>query len=237
MSKNTLDPKKQISDRLLTLAKKNKAKSYAQWFNEKKLDTRINSSTSQVNASTKYALANRDLKTNALAQNSGYGEYLIDKARSSYLGAMAKAQDKIEATKQKSLSGYQDYVEGLENKRGEKVDDTFETLLTLGITDVQEAYRRALGAGLSTDDAKAVARQTTSLTRTALYQKAIAEIISNRYTGHQAENYALSLGLSEDDAHELERIANVLNNLKSNPNYYYSSDYVQYIEDLKNTRK
>ena len=237
MSNNTLDPKKQISDRLLALKKKNNAKSYAAWLNGMTRDARIDSSAAKMTASTNRALQERGIKASPMARGSGYGEYLLEKARGGYLNQMVGADNALEAAMQKSLGGYQSYIEGIENDRQKLVDSTFKTLLSLGITDIDEAYRRARGAGLTEIDAKDVARSITSATRTELYRKAISTIIAKYYTGRQAEKYAISIGLSSEDAHELERIANILNQLSSNPNYSYSSDYAKYIEELKNTTK
>ena len=42
----------------------------------------------------------------------------------------------------KTLDGYQKYVEKLENDRRELVKSTFKNILGLGITDVNDAYKR-----------------------------------------------------------------------------------------------
>ena len=236
MSSKTLDPKKLINDSLRSVAKKNKAKSYSAWLGESTVDPRISSYDALVNASTKYAMNQRGIKSSTEALNSGYGKYLADKATSSYLGASVDAKNEAEQKRQQSFSGYQSYVEGLDKSRQELVDSTTRSIRNLGITDINEAYKRAMLAGLSESDAKEVAMGATSATRTELFQKAVSTIISKYYTAHQAQEYALAIGLPRTDAEELGKVAGILNQLTSNPNYY-SGDYTKYIEELKNTIK
>ena len=237
MSSKTLTPEKQLSAMLRSIAKKNKAKSYAAWLNENTLDTRIGASDALVSASTSHAMSKREIAKDPTLAASGYGRYLLDREKSSYLGETTKIKDGLAQQAQKSISGYRGYVEGLENDRRDLVNSTFKSILTLGITDLNEAYKRAKSAGLSESDARAVAKDTTSAAINDLYQKAVSTIISRYYTSHQAKEYALALGLPTKDAEELARVADVLNQLTSNPNYYYSSDYVKYIDELKNTTK
>ena len=236
MSSKTLDPQKLINEKLRSIAKKNKAKSYSAWLSESTLDPRIGASDALVNAATKYALNKREIGASREAINSGYGKYLADQNRSSYLGAKAAANQELEKKTQQSLAGYQSYVEALDKKRRELMDTTHKSILNLGITDISDAYRRAKNSGLSESDARAVAKDATSVTRTELFQKAVSTIISKYYTAHQAQEYALALGLPRKDAEELGKIAGILNQLTSNQKYY-SGDYTQYIEGLKNTIK
>ena len=236
MTSKTLSPEKLISQRLRTLARKNGASSYAAWLNEKVIDPKIKASEALVKASTLYAQSQKNAKRDSATRNSGYAKYLAEINNSQYLSSANAAKDELERKAQSSLDGYQKYVEGLENDRVELVNSTFRSLLTLGITDVTEAYRRAKNAGLSESDAKAVAKDSTSATRTELFQKALTNIISRYYTSVQAKTYAKSLGLPDSDAEELGKVADILNHINSNPNYY-SGEYAQYIESLKNQIK
>ena len=236
MSSNLANQKKLISDAIRSLAKKNKAKSYSSWLNDKTLDARIKVSGDIVDASTIHALEGRDFKNKSELHNTGYGKYLSDMSKAKYLSATAKARDGAVQNTEKSIDAYTKYVTALDDKRRALVDSAFKTIVNQGVTDVTEAYRKALSAGLSPSDAKAVAKDTTSLTRTDLYRKAVSNIITRYYTSAQAKEYARAIGLSEKDANELGRVAEILNQLPSNQEFY-SSDYAEYIEALKNTKK
>lgn len=236
MASNTLDPQKLISKNLRSTAKKNSAKSYAAWLSEIAVDPKIKASDDLIKANTLYAINLRDAKRNTSIRGSGYEKYLSELNKSSYLSSLDAAKNELEKISQSSLDGYREYVEGVEQKRVDLANSTFKKFLTLGLTDVNEAYRRARHAGLSESDAKLVAKETTSITRTELFQKAVENIISRYYTSLQAKTYAKSLGLPDSDADELGRIADILNQLGSNPNYY-SGEYAKYIESLKNTIK
>ena len=236
MAKKALDPSKLISDSLISLAQKNKAKSYAAWVNDNVPDTRLKSYSDLTGASTEYALARRDLKGNEAAANSGYGKYLSDMQASRYFGAVNKTKNEIETAKQRSITDYQKYVEGIDNKRKELVNSTFKSLITSGVMDFTLAYKKALAAGLSESDAKAVARDTTSVTRTETFKSAVSTIVSKFYTYRQATEYARRLGLPESDVEELGSLANVLNQITST-HKNYTSDYTAYIDGLLNTQK
>ena len=234
--KKTLDPTKLISDKLISLARKNKAKSYAAWVNDNAPDTRLKSYSDLTSASTEYALARRDLKGNEAAANSGYGKYLSDMQAARYLSAVTKMKDEIGKAQQASVTDYQKYVEGVDNERKELVNSTFKSLVTRGVMDPNVAYKKALAAGLSDSDARAVAKDSTSYIRTETFRSAVSTIITKFYTAGQAIEYAKQLGLPKSDIEELGKLANVLNHVTSNK-YYYTSDYATYIDGLLNTQK
>jgi phytoene dehydrogenase-like protein len=236
MRSKVLDPEKFIDDALRSVARKNNARSYGTWLNEKRLDPNIKAVSDMTAANTAYALRNRDIKKDTSISNTGYAKYLTDKSKASLLKDLSGAKQELERAKQISLDGYRKYVEEIDNDRNELVKSTFKRLIELGITEVDEAYRRAKAAGLSDADAKAVAKDTTSISRTDLYRKAISAVISKSYTYVQAKAYADSLGLPKEDSLEIGRIANILNHVQSN-HYYYSGEYRQYIDSLLNTQK
>ena len=236
MRSKVLDPEKFIDDALRSVARKNNARSYGTWLNEKRLDPNIKAASDMTAANTAYALRNRDIKKDTSISNTGYAKYLTDKSKASLLKDLSDTKQELERAKQISLDGYRKYVEEIDNDRNELVKSTFKRLIELGITEVDEAYRRAKAAGLSDADAKAVAKDTTSISRTDLYRKAISKVISNSYTYVQAKAYADSLGLPKEDSLEIGRIANILNHVQSN-HYYYSGEYRQYIDSLLNTQK
>ena len=57
-------------------------------------------------------------------------------------------------------------------------------------------------------------------------ESVIKTIISNSFGRTQAREYALAVGLSEDEAAELAAYAD-----KINRENYYSSDYIEYLKD------
>lgn len=236
MASKTLNPDMLISQALKSLAKKNKAESYGAWLTSKAKDPKIKASEDMVKSSTAFAVNEKNAKRSSATRGGGYEKYLSDLNKSQYLSSMNAANDEVERKTQSTIEGYQTYVEGLQKQRDEQVDRTYKSLMTLGITDVSEAYRRALNAGLSSSDAKLVAKESTSATRTDLFRKAVNNIISRYFTSNQAITYAEAIGLPEDDARELGKIANIINQLHSKPNYY-SSDYAEYLESLRKTVK
>ena len=229
-------PSTLISKALTDLQKKNRAKSYSEWLNDNVLDSRIKASDSIRGASTAYALAKRDALSQGGIASSGYTDYVLNKEGSRLSSALSRAESTATAERIKASLGYKKYLEELDKSRTALMNTAFKSILSAGITSPEKAFKRAVAVGLSDSDARAVAIDVTSATRTDLFQKAVTKIVTQHYTEAEAREYATSLGLYKIDVDELARLAYTLNQHPRKDDTY-SSDYSEYIENLKNTIK
>lgn len=85
-----------------------------------------------------------------------------------------------------------------------KVEEEFKSS---AIADYEKAYAYARNAGLSEEDAKHLAKTYTDSARNSKINKVTSAIISKKLTKNQAKEYALTLGLPEEDANALAEFA------------------------------
>ena len=91
--------------------------------------------------------------------------------------------------------------------RQQMIKDAKEKIDSLPTIDYDAAYKSATEAGLDEASAEKLAKEMTVKKRNALLEKVTSAIFSRHYTGSQAKNYAIALGLSEEDASALADIA------------------------------
>ena len=103
------------------------------------------------------------------------------------------------------------------------------------MTSYDEAYDYAIKKGLDESTASELAKTTTDAIRTAAQNKVIDAIISRYMTENQAKQYALKLGLSEEDAKVLAEFAFTVNQSTSD---IVNEDYLNDLrEQIKNNKK
>ena len=157
---------------------------------------------------------------------SGYSDYLNSKAYSEMQKRKEGARAKYVENERKNREGYSDYIAGITKKDYSNYTDVVNSISNAGILDYDEAYNFALQEGLSGSTAELAARTATDMVKRKRRESVIKTIISNSFGRTQAREYALAVGLSEDEAAELAEYAD-----KINRENYYSSDYIEYLKD------
>lgn len=116
-----------------------------------------------------------------------------------------------------------------------RLNTTIRTRLEdAAIINYDDAYQYAIEMGAAEEDAKMLAGTTTKIAREKAQSSVIKAIVNKRYTKNQAMEYALSLGLSPDDAEALAEIAFKTNESTENITSY--DDYLKYLENkIKNS--
>ena len=160
---------------------------------------------------------------------SGYSDYLNGKAYAEMQRSKSDARESYMETASKNSAGYQEYLQ----KYAEAENKTYERIVSeitaKGIIDYSTAYNYAVGAGLGGDIAKAAAKTASDMSRAKLKESILKSVITQQLTSTQAKQYALQLGLSEEEAAEVAKFAGSANEYVSTDKYTDKD----YLEDLK----
>ena len=151
-----------------------------------------------------------------------------EKAKKEALAEEKKAAEKAEKEK----------AELLKNEKAEKerrYNDAKKGLEKSGIIDYSKAYSYALGFGLDETSAEYLAKTTTEAARNEAIKKVTHAIISKTLTMKQTKEYALALGLSEEDATALSELAFKTN--ESVEDIVLQEEYLDYLRDKANKDK
>lgn len=117
--------------------------------------------------------------------------------------AIKQAEKLAEQAKKEKEENQKAYEKAM-NKIYKEVEAEFKAS---GIVDYDKAYAYARNAGLSEEDAKRLAKTYTDSSRNSKINKVTSAIISKKLTRNQAKEYALVLGLSQEDADVLAEFA------------------------------
>ena len=141
----------------------------------------------------------------------------------------AGAKAAYSENERKNRKGYGEYIEKLEREARDIYENTVASITKAGIMDYEDAYAYAIGAGLTEENAALAAKSAGVAVRKQIWNNAVKTVIEKSYNEKQAREYALLLGLSEEEANELGKYADQINS-----HGYYSSDYLDYIKDKLN---
>lgn len=157
---------------------------------------------------------------------SGYGDYLKTKTENILLSKLGTLENKKIKTNVKADAAHLAYIEQYEKEKAEAEkeyaarQESLKNKLTSyaktnGITDYDELYKYGIASGLSEENAKVAAergvREAKNKIRLQNIEKAQSVIISKHLTKTQAYEYAVTLGLSEEDAKSLAEFAYKIN--------------------------
>ena len=144
------------------------------------------------------------------------------KAEEERLKAEQKAKEEAEKAEQKAKEEAIKAAEKLKEEAAKKEEEREKAiqkkndaiykeakraLESSQIIDYDKAYAKALEFGLDEDSASSLAKTTTETARSAAINKVTTAIISRALTMNQTREYALSLGLSKEDADSLAELA------------------------------
>lgn len=161
--------------------------------------------------------------------SAGYSDYLSGKAYSEMQKRKAGAKAAYSENERKNRKGYGEYLEKQVKEAREIYENTVASITKAGIMNYEDAYAYAIGAGLTEENAALAAKSAGDAVRKQIWNTAVKTVIEKSYNEKQAREYALLLGLSEEEANELGKYADRINS-----HGYYSSDYLDYIKDKVN---
>ena len=164
---------------------------------------------------------------------SGYADYLKERGNKALIKDLSAAENEKELSEARDDVHYREELQRLENERLEaekkeqerlekeakEIEKLKKTVASFAsansVVDFEILYDYAISLGLSEDDAKAVSESSVASIkekiRTNNIEKTRKVIISERLTKPQAYSYAISLGLSEEDAMALSEFAYKMN--------------------------
>ncbi len=173
-----------------------------------------------------------------------------EKAQEEAKKAEEKAQEEAKKAEEKALEEAKKAAEKAAEEAAKKEAETIkreekikEQLLkdakagieAMSTIDYDKAYKYAMEMGLDEISAEKIARSITETKRSAAISKITGAIISRRLTMNQTREYALALGLSEEDANMLAELAFKTN--ESVGDIVSQQDYLDYLREQINKNK
>ncbi len=161
-------------------------------------------------------------------QTSGYKDYIATRVKNKLKNSQKSLEDEKAKADAEELLGYESYLK----KRAEETKKLKDAVLSFasksGISDYETLYEYARDSGLDEADAEDAAKYSSESIAGAERLKSIEKvqsiIIAKHFTEAQAFEYAVSLGLSEEDARALADFAYKIN---QNPEYIVSGNKKQ----------
>ncbi len=144
--------------------------------------------------------------------------------------AIKQAEKLAEQAKKEKEENQKAYEKAM-NEIYKKVEAEFKSS---GIVDYEKAYAYARNSGLGEEDAKHLAKTYTDSARNSKINKVASAIISKKLTKNQAKEYALTLGLSQEDANLLAEFAFKTNESASD---IVSDEYLDYLKEKADKNK
>lgn len=211
------------------------AEGYSRWLAENGADTERLRAQSTARAAIAYAtgkptygVAAADMLRRGMT-GSGYADYLGTRVKSSYEKRLAGIASEYNEGRVGALSEYSDYLDDTERERDALYEKVYSTLRSRGISSLTEAYKYATEAGIDANTAKELSRSVTDEVRAQYRRKVLSAVVSDDLTAEQTREYAVGLGLTETDAAELARFAELLNQMP----YVNTDSAMSYVEYMK----
>ena len=188
-------------------------------------------------ADTSYGTLGETLTKGGLA-GGGYEEFIKTKNAATEASALARATEarmQGEADTRRTYSAYISDYESLQDKISEAVVKHFADK---AVFDINEAYRYALGAGLSGDGALIAAAKAVKAARDNTVDYVIRLAIRTDMSPKKARRYAEQYGL---DKRYLDKIYDSVATLTDEEKRYFSAksaeDIMKYIETQNKNKK
>ena len=198
-------------------AKSETAESYRAWLEKKgatpKLDysENLRKITESYNRSKAVYGTNAERSANLGLANSGYRDYLSQAAKEKFAADKTDTMRKFQSSEQKNRSAYSEYISKIMNSEQKDYQTIIKEISNYGVIDYDTAYRYAVSAGLSGDEAKSAAKNASDLSKNKLRISIMRSVISKSLTAKETKEYALSLGFSEEEANKIAQYAENIN--------------------------
>jgi hypothetical protein len=206
-----------IEEYLQNKAKSETAESYGAWLEKKGLNPRLDYSEDIRRISDSYNRGRSTYGINAEKSaelgltGSGYSEYISRAAKEKLLSDSADAVRTLQSKEKKNVSDYREYVDKLIRSEKRDYRTIVKELGSYGVVDYDTAYKYAVASGLSAAEAKIAAKNVSDLTKNKLRTMIMKAVMSKSLTGSETKTYALSLGFSEEEAGEIAKYAESIN--------------------------
>ncbi len=202
-----------VSEYMANKAKSNTKESYESWLRANGINAEkiYFDTVRDIESDYQRELSGHGSRAEALAglglTGSGYSDYLSGKAYSEMQKGKQDARSTYAENKRKNISGYQSYIKDYKEAEDKSIKAVVKAIGNDGIVDYDTAYRYAVSLGLSEESASAAAKTASDYAVKTLRSSVMKRILSQGLGKTQAINYALGLGLSENDANELGEYA------------------------------
>ncbi len=182
--------------------------------------------TKQRRSAPSYGTTGQSLASKGLS-GAGYASFLSDKIADTYAKDIEAAEDDLATGRSRLLNGYRDYLQRYSNNRAALRARVQKQLIDNQVYDKNSAYLYALDAGLSADEATAVSGTVYGAVRGRIRRQIIDRVAALELDAEGARLYALSMGLTEEDARSISESAKeYLKHYKD-----YSDGYWDYLEN------
>lgn len=143
--------------------------------------------------------------------DSGYASYLAGQEKKS-LEAQKKALDAENAARrEKNLSGYAKYLTSHEESQKRLTRKVTESISRGDSLDMENAFRIALAAGLTEQNARSAAEIGIGAAKKQATAELLEMILEKRLQAHRVKQYALKMGFSEEEAETFSAYAKDIN--------------------------
>lgn len=164
-----------------------------------------------------YGVAGETLMRSGLAE-SGYGDYLSDKAGGAFDTAVEAADKVYQEEKAEALRSYSEYLADEEKTAQSLRQRVLREVLNSDMMHYDDVYSYAVTAGLGKSDAKAVAELTMIRETRNSMRDILDRVLTHGFDRETALRYAMAAGLSLKDA---KAIAELSDDLRDRTDYYY----------------
>lgn len=235
----------QALKRLTEEFKKNSAKSYETYLKEQGKDRDVSYYDALSEANTKRALTDADYGASAEGllssglSSSGFRDYLESSSEQTLTGRVRAAEEERALEEYRTHSGYERYLSDYNSLQSKISEELIKSISKEYDFDYENAFDKAVAAGLSETLARSTAADAVTLARINAFNEAITFAKINKLSANEAKKYAKSLGLSEVYA---ERVYNEISVLNDDEKKFFSSmspeQYYDYIvEQFKEAKK
>ena len=223
---------------------------YAKYLGERALARRDDGIESAIQSYLGSDAANKKEYSNELERQEAIRLEEKMKAEEERLKAEEKAKEEAKKAEEKALEEAKKAAEKAAAeaakkeeeslKREEKIRDQLlkeaeSQIKSMSTIDYEKAYKYAIEIGLDRTSAEKIAKTITEERRSSAIEKVSNAIVSKRLTMNQTKEYALSLGLSEEDATNLGELAFRAN--ESVGDIVSQDDYLDYLRELVEKNK
>jgi len=151
---------------------------------------------------------------------SGYSDYLSDKAGVMLDQAEAAADRVYAESKAEALRSYGDYLAGEKKETESRKQRVLREVLKSDMMHYDDVYSYAVTAGVGDSDAKAIAEAAMIRETRNSMRDILDRVLSHGFDHDTALRYAMAAGLSVADA---RRIAELSDDLRDRTDYYYDA--------------
>ncbi len=147
-------------------------------------------------------------------QGSGYARYLSDEAERVFANTKNTYQTELSQTKEKNLRGYARYLTSHKNQQDTLKKQMIDRIGRGESFNTESAYHQAIAAGLTDENARTAAELGVAAAKERATSRLLKMILEKRLSWSRTENYALSLGFTQQEAKRFSEYAALVNGVK-----------------------